>query len=79
MLVYKRTGKDCIIPPEPDNPVVDVDTALSTYTKLPKHEEGVSAVAPVLNEITDPTANVIMAAARLSLDEENENDEEDKF
>ena len=44
--------------------------------RLPRHEEGVSAVAPVLNEITDPTANVIMAAARLTLDDENENDEE---
>ena len=66
----------------PIDPGVDNNTTLglteSTVVRLPRHEEGVSAVAPVLNEITDPTANVIMAAARLTLDEE-ENDSEDKF
>jgi len=76
-LTYKRAGGECILPPPPSNPVISALDE-STLVKLPKHEEGVSAVAPVQNEITDPTANVIMAAARLTLDEENEEDE-DKF
>lgn len=76
-LTYRRAGGDCLIPP----PSSDFDySALdeSALVRLPKHEQGVSAVAPVLNNITDPTANVIMAAARLTLDDENETDE-DKF
>ncbi len=79
LLVYTRTT-DCEEPILPVTPPGNVDNALteSTVVRLPRHEEGVSAVAPVLNEITDPTANIIMAAARLALDEENEEDE-DKF
>ena len=82
LLVYNRKA-NCDVPDiNPIDPGVDNNTTLglteSTVVRLPRHEEGVSAVAPVLNEITDPTANVIMAAARLTLDEE-ENDSEDKF
>lgn len=72
-LTYKRAGGECIIAPPPSNTYSALDE--SALVRLPKHEQGVSAVAPVLNNITDPTANVIMAAARLTLDEENEEDE----
>ncbi len=81
LVVYKRTTEAC--DPIPENPgdgpsTTNYDPALreSSVVRLPRHEEGVSAVAPVLNEITDPTANVIMAAARITLDEENETDED---
>ncbi len=77
-LTYKRAGGDCITPPEPSNPIISALDE-SALVRLPKHEQGVSAVAPVLNNITDPTANVIMAAARLTLDEEGENEDQDKF
>lgn len=86
LLVYERTTGECDIPvinpePTPDPVIPGVYDGLteSTVVRLPRHEEGVSAVAPVLNEITDPTANVIMAAARLTLDEENDNDTEDEL
>ncbi len=75
-LTYNRAGGECILPPPPSNVYSALDE--SALVRLPKHEQGVSAVAPVLNNITDPTANVIMAAARLTLDEENEEDS-DKF
>lgn len=78
LLVYERAVSECdtpiISPDEPTN-IYDGITE-STVVRLPRHEEGVSAAAPVLNEITDPTANVIMAAAKLVLDEENEEDED---
>ena len=77
-LTYKRAGGECILPPAPSNPVISALDE-SALVRLPKHEQGVSAVAPVLNNITDPTANVIMAAARLTLDDENESDDADKF
>ncbi len=82
LLVYQRKTEACDPAPiEPDDGgsmVVPNGTDLreSSVVRLPRHEEGVSAVAPVLNEITDPTANVIMAAARITLDDENEDDEE---
>ncbi len=81
LLVYQRATEDCDVPPEiTDDPstvvIPGTDLRESSLVRLPRHEEGVSAVAPVLNEITDPTANVIMAAARITLDEENETDED---
>ncbi len=86
LLVYERTTGECDIPvdpeptPDPVGPGISYnDLTDSTVVRLPRHEEGVSAVAPVLNEITDPTANVIMAAARLTLDEENESDNDDEL
>lgn len=78
LLVYERAVDKCDTPIiAPDRPYDGLTE--STVVRLPRHEEGVSAVAPVLNEITDPTANVIMAAAKLVLDEEDENSEEDAF
>lgn len=81
LLVYQRATEECDVPPEiTDGPsIAGTDLRESSLVRLPRHEEGVSAVAPVLNEITDPTANVIMAAARITLDEENEDDEEGAF
>lgn len=78
LLVYQRTTEECEEPPIiTDGPsITGTDLRESSLVRLPRHEEGVSAVAPVLNEITDPTANVIMAAARITLDEENETDED---
>lgn len=78
LLVYERAISECdtpIITPDPPVGIYDGLTE-SAVVRLPRHEEGVSAVAPVLNEITDPTANVIMAAAKLVLDEEDENEDE---
>ncbi len=82
LLVYNRKV-NCDVPDigtlDPDvNNNTNLGLTESAVVRLPRHEEGVSAVAPVLNEITDPSANIIMAAARLTLDEE-ENDNEDKF
>ncbi len=81
LLVYQRATEGCEEPEVPgDNGTIsNVGINESALVRLPRHEEGVSAVAPVLNEITDPTANVIMAAARITLDEENEDDEEGAF
>jgi len=85
-LVYNRAA-ECESPDLPDVPVTpapvisDIGLDESAYVRLPRHEEGVSAVAPVQNAITDPTANVISAAARLTVDEEagtaNASDDED--
>lgn len=77
-LTYRRAGGECILPPAPSNPVLSALDE-SALVRLPQHEQGVSAVAPVLNNIADPTANVIMAAAKLTLDEENESEDENKF
>jgi len=79
LLVYQRATEKCDDNVGPgDDPVIAPSTLNeSAMVRLPRHEEGVSAVAPVLNEITDPTANVIMAAARITLDEEDEATDED--
>ena len=80
LLVYQRATENCDPTPNPGDNGASMNyydgLKESSVVRLPRHEEGVSAVAPVLNEITDPTANVIMAAAKITLDEEDENDDE---
>lgn len=84
LLVYNRKVNCPAVPEpgEPSGPVTSDATPIgldeSTFVRMPRHEEGVSLVAPVQNAIADPTANVIMAAARIDVSGAS-NEEEDEY
>ncbi len=60
--------------------VVTPDTDFDSWTRIPRHSEGISNQAPVQNDLADTTATVVAAAARLQIDDEgNEDDEEDSI
>lgn len=47
---------------------------ISSWVKIPRHAEGTSNVAPVQNDLADTTATVVAAAARLQLDDSDDDD-----
>lgn len=57
--------------------MADPDVDPSSLVKIPRHSEGISNQAPVQNDLADTTATVVAAAARLQIDEENEEDSDE--
>lgn len=58
--------------------VVAPDADFDSWTRIPRHSEGISNQAPVQNDLADTTATVVAAAARLQIDDEgNEEDDSD--
>ncbi len=55
----------------------DIGEDVSSRVKIPRHAEGISNVAPVQNDLADTSSTVVAAAARLQLDEDSEQDDED--
>ena len=45
---------------------------VSSWVKIPRHAEGISNQAPVQNDLADTTSTVVAAAARLQIEDDEE-------